>query len=112
MKTELGWRPGRESGAARCTLEHVLDEDAALSDLLLNDELFVIGSDEKNHDDELKDGGCGIEWRMRRGEVVVGGERGSGSARYLKGQMRGLRNTRIRTCLRFGQLRQRLNLAV
>ena len=85
------------------TLQHVLDEDAALSDLLLNDELFVIGSDEKNHDDELKDGGCGIEWRMRRGEVVVGGERGSGSARYLKGQMRGLRNTRIRTCLRFGQ---------
>ena len=31
------------------TLEHVLDEDAALSDLLVDDELLVIGSDKKNH---------------------------------------------------------------
>ena len=33
------------------TLEHVLDEDAALSDLLVDDELLVIGSDKKNHDE-------------------------------------------------------------
>ena len=31
------------------TLQHVLDEDAALSDLLVDDELLVIGSYEKNH---------------------------------------------------------------
>ena len=46
------------------TLEHVLDEDAALSDLLVDDELLVIGSDEENHDlSELlvvgESGGCG-----------------------------------------------------
>ena len=37
------------------TLEHVLDEDAALSDLLVDDELFIIGGDEKNH---RECGGC------------------------------------------------------
>ena len=31
------------------TLKHVLDEDAALGDLLVDDELLVIGSDEENH---------------------------------------------------------------
>ena len=40
------------------TLEHVLDEDAALSDLLVNNELFVVGCHEKNH---------GYNLRTRRG---------------------------------------------
>ena len=31
------------------TFEHVLDEDAALSDVLVDDKLLVIGSYEKNH---------------------------------------------------------------
>ena len=53
MKTELGWRPGRESGAARCTLEHVLDENAALGDLLVNDKLLVVGCYEEHHDYSL-----------------------------------------------------------
>ena len=49
MKTGLGWRPGRESGAARCTLEHVLDENAALSDLLVDNKLLIVGRDKQNH---------------------------------------------------------------
>ena len=32
------------------TLEHVLDEDAALGDLLVDDELFIVRCDEENHD--------------------------------------------------------------
>jgi hypothetical protein len=40
------WRTGLET---RHTLKHVLDEDAALNDLLVGVELFVIGSDEKDH---------------------------------------------------------------
>ena len=31
------------------TFKHVLDENAALSDLLVNDELLIIGSHEKDH---------------------------------------------------------------
>lgn len=31
------------------TFKHILDEDAALSDLLVNDELLIIGSYEKDH---------------------------------------------------------------
>ena len=31
------------------TFEHVLDENAALGDLFVDDELLVIGSDEENH---------------------------------------------------------------
>lgn len=33
------------------TFKHVLDEDAALGNLLLDDELLVIRSDEENHGD-------------------------------------------------------------
>ena len=29
--------------------EHVLDEDAALSNFLVDDELFIIGGDEEDH---------------------------------------------------------------
>ena len=41
------------------TLKHVLDEDAALSDLLVDDELFIIGGDEKDHREceDCRDGG-------------------------------------------------------
>ena len=41
------------------TLEHVLNEDAALSDLLVDDKLLVIGGDEKNHREyeDCRDGG-------------------------------------------------------
>ena len=35
--------------SAGLTLEHVLDEDAALSDLLVNNELLIVGCDEENH---------------------------------------------------------------
>ena len=31
------------------TLEHVLDENTALSDLLIDDELLIVGCDEENH---------------------------------------------------------------
>ena len=32
------------------TLKHVLDQDGALSDLLVDDELLVVGGDEEDHD--------------------------------------------------------------
>ena len=47
------------------TFEHILDEDAALSDFLVDDELLIIGGDEENH------GVCGGKRerrRWRRGE--------------------------------------------
>ena len=31
------------------TFQHVLDQDTTLRDLLVDDELLVIGSDEENH---------------------------------------------------------------
>ena len=34
----------------RHTFKHVLDEDAAFNNLLVNLELHIIGSDKKNHD--------------------------------------------------------------
>ena len=39
------------------TLQHVLDEDAALSDLLVDDKLLVVGCHEENHNATLVDGG-------------------------------------------------------
>ena len=54
----------------RRTLEHVLDEDAALSDLLVDDELLVVGGDEENHVGLV---GCG-----RRSVVDVEGDTGLG----------------------------------
>ena len=61
----MGWA-GRSlrrlgvSGIVRCdtkgtaarggfTFEHVLDEDAALGDFLVDDELLIIGGDEEDH---------------------------------------------------------------
>ena len=38
-------------------LEHVLDEDSALGDLLVDDELLIVGRDEKYH---------GCEWKTER----------------------------------------------
>ena len=35
--------------SAGLTLEHVLDKDAALNDLLVGVELLVVGGDEENH---------------------------------------------------------------
>ena len=35
--------------SAVLAFEHVLDEDAALSDFLVNDELLIIGGDEEDH---------------------------------------------------------------
>lgn len=55
------------------TLEHVFDEDAALSDVLVDGELLIVRSYEENHseaernrEDERGCGGCG--------EVKVRGE--------------------------------------
>lgn len=36
---------------ARHTFKHVLDEDAALGDLLVDDKLLIVRGNEKNHDD-------------------------------------------------------------
>jgi hypothetical protein len=38
-------------GARRPTLEHVLDEDTALNNVTVGDELLVVGGDEENHGD-------------------------------------------------------------
>ena len=50
------------------TLEHVLNEHRALSDLLVDDKLLIIGSDEKNHGDLYEErrvsgrgGGTGVK---------------------------------------------------
>ena len=47
--------PAVDGGLA---FEHVLDEDAALGDFLVDDELFIIGGDEEDH--------CYFEWLERR----------------------------------------------
>ena len=39
------------------TLKHVLDQYRALGDLLVNDELLIIGSDEENHVDLVRKSG-------------------------------------------------------
>jgi hypothetical protein len=44
---------GRKSGN---TFEHVFDQYGTLCNFLVDDELFVIGGDEKNH--------CGCGWEM------------------------------------------------
>ena len=44
-------RAHNDRGGETQTLEHVLDEDAALSNLLVNDELLVIGSNKEDHVD-------------------------------------------------------------
>lgn len=42
-------REARTTPTTRRTLEHVLDEDTAFGNLLVHDELLIIGSDEENH---------------------------------------------------------------
>ena len=39
------------------TFKHVLDEHAALGDLLVDDELLIVGGDEKNHGSDEKSKG-------------------------------------------------------
>ena len=46
----LAYQVARRRAVIR-TLKHVLDEYRALSDLLVDDKLLIIGSDEKNHGD-------------------------------------------------------------
>lgn len=53
----------------RRTLEHVLNEDTTLGDLLLNDELLIIGGDEENHDEVLEN----LEMRKRKESRDDGG---------------------------------------
>ena len=51
LRTSAAGQCGRQEGNGERTrtLEHVLDEDGALYDLLVGIELLVIGSDEENH---------------------------------------------------------------
>ena len=42
-------RKARTTSTTQRTFEHVLDEDAALSNLLVYNKLLIIGSDEENH---------------------------------------------------------------
>ena len=47
---DMEWRKAAaEGGGGELAFEHVLDEDAAFSNFLVDDELFVIGGDEENH---------------------------------------------------------------
>lgn len=39
----------RRAPTIRLTFKHVLDEHAALNDILLGRELFIIGGDKENH---------------------------------------------------------------
>ena len=50
--------------------QHVLDEDAAFGDLLVDDELFIIRSDEENHySSELSVGREQMWMEKKRGET-------------------------------------------
>ena len=52
------------------TLEHVLDEDAALGDLLVDDELLIVRRNEENHVVVIDDGVGGVrEWWTREGDT-------------------------------------------
>ena len=66
--------------AVRLTLEHVLDEDAALGDLLIDDELLVIRGNEEDHCGQKRVDG----WVV----VVVRGRGGAGMGRWRAMQKR------------------------
>lgn len=51
----LGWCARGFNRATVFTFQHIFDKYGAFCDVLLNDELFIIGGDEKDH--------CLIGWR-------------------------------------------------
>jgi hypothetical protein len=55
-------------GEDALAFEHVLNEDAALGNFLVDDELLIIRGDEENH--------CGKEWSAKGDEDGGRGERG------------------------------------
>jgi hypothetical protein len=65
-----------EDGEGVLAFEHVLDEDAALGNFLVDDKLLVIRGDEENH--------CGTEWSAKGDED---GGRGKGTAERASGNI-------------------------
>jgi len=62
-------RSGMPARSGVLAFEHVFDEDAALSNFLVDDELLVIGGDEEDH--------CYSKWLTRRKEMEMEKKRGT-----------------------------------
>ena len=85
-------------GDAIRTLEHVLDKDGALGDLLVHDKLLVVRRDEKNHDDKYGFGGVsgiggGTGVKQRRARVAF--FRPASTARHVRMLARHLALSRL-----------------